>query len=208
LDFIQVLTKASVLLSLVLSLAIMKRTIFVSFLVTLLSLAGSVAYGAETWRDGYFMGEGIRTLSNGTTLNTVYLLEKLVRPEEGWFSEEALIVYPSGCINSGKFKMDVTGNTFKISHDFMTGKGDLSGVSWQWSYFKLDAKMNSGAARILIEDFMASPSILSARKTVSNVDGSVVYETWDISLREIPKSSFEILRNTLLPQLQTNLCQK
>lgn len=76
------------------------------------------------------------------------------------------------------------------------GGGRLFGPQWKWTYFKGSFKTKNGI-RIEDENFMADPSVGTARKKVIAPDGKVLVYM-DMSLKSITPKTFEILKTSLM----------
>jgi hypothetical protein len=148
----------------------------------------------------YYVGQAKLSSAAGQSMGSqVILLEKIHDSDEAKIIERAIVVQPDGKAVEHTMRMDVKGdNRFTLVDDAGTteGSGILFGPAWKWTYFKATYKANNGV-RIEDENFMADPSLITARMKVTGSDDKVIMYM-DVSLKEITPKTFEVLRGALI----------
>jgi len=148
----------------------------------------------------YYLGEVKLSSAAGHPIGSaVMLFEKTHDRDKATIIEHAVIAFAHGKVDEQTMTMKVKDdNTFTLSDEAKTveGSGKFFGPAWKWTYFKGTFKTDKG---IVIEDenFLADPSVGSARKKVSGPDGKVMMYM-DISAKAITPKTFEILRDNLM----------
>jgi hypothetical protein len=148
----------------------------------------------------YYVGEAKLSSAAGQSMGSqVILLEKIHDSDEAKIIERAVVVQPDGKAEEHTMRMDVKGDDrFTLVDDAGTteGSGILFGPVWKWTYFKATYRASNGV-RIEDENFMADPSLITARKKVTGPDDKVIMYM-DVSLKEITPKTFEVLRAALI----------
>jgi hypothetical protein len=148
----------------------------------------------------YYLGEVKLSSATGQPMGSqVILVEKIHDRDNATIIERALVVHQDGKAEERTMRLAVKDdNTFTLTDDAKTveGNGTLFGPAWKWIYFKGTFKAKNG---VVIEDenFMADPSVGTARKKVIGPDGKVIMYM-EMSGKEITPKTFEILRAGLM----------
>jgi hypothetical protein len=144
----------------------------------------------------YYLGEVKLSSAAGKSLGSqVILLEKTQDRARATITERALVVHAGGKVEEWTMHLAVKDdNTFTLRDDTgsVEGGGKLFGPAWKWTYFKGTFKARNGV-RIDDENFLADPSVGSARKKLTGPDGRVLMYM-DMSLKAVTPGTYEILR--------------
>jgi hypothetical protein len=169
--------------------------------IVLIVSAAAPAWGlAAPVEKLYYLGEVRLSSEAGNSLGSqVLLLEKTHDRDHAVIIERALVVQADGKAQEYTMRLTVKkDNTFTLTDDAkaVEGAGRLFGPAWKWTYFKGTFKAKGGI-RIEDENFMADPSVGTARKKVTGPDGKVLMYM-DMSLKAITPKTYAILRTSLL----------
>lgn len=128
----------------------------------------------------------------------VILLEKTHDPDKSEIVERAILVKPDGKAEDHTVRLKVDGDKFTASDaaDSIEGGGTLSGPAWKWTHLKGVFAAKNGV-RIEDENFLADPSVLTARKTLTGADRKVMLRM-DMTLKAVTPATFEILTAAVL----------
>lgn len=148
----------------------------------------------------YYQGEVKLSSADGKPMGSqVILIEKTFDRDNSTITERAIVLKPQARAEEQIMTFSVKDdNTFTLTDAAKTveGTGKFFGPAWRWTYFKGTFKHKSG---VIIEDenFMADPSIITARHKVSQPNGRVIMYM-DESISSISPTTFEILAAALL----------
>lgn len=171
------------------------RIVSTSVLVLLLGCPVAAAPAEKM----YYAGEARLSSEAGQSLGSqVILLEKTHDRDNSLIVERAIVVKPDRSVEEYTMTMKVSGGSFTLKDDRNTvqGSGTLAGPAWNWTYFKATYQSGNGV-RIEDENYMADPSVLVARKRISDPDGKVL-TYMDVTLKSVTPRTFEILAASLL----------
>ena len=158
-----------------------------------LAAFGGVAPGA-TLETRHYLGEVKLSGPDGRSYGSqVILLEKTHDPDKAVITERAITIKPDGKALEYTVRLKVDGDKFTVSDDSnsVEGGGSLSGPPWKWTYMKGTFTAKNGVT-IEDENFLADPSVLTARKTLTGKDGKVMLRM-DMTLKAATAATFEIL---------------
>jgi hypothetical protein len=167
--------------------------------LAMFALACSAATAHET-QHTYFMGESKFSAPDGTPMFTgLIIVEKTMSPGEQLIVERAIEVQNGKPTYEYTMNMKVSGSSFTLadSAHTVTGKGELHGTPWHWTYFKGTFKTSTGI-KIDDENFMSDPAVVVARKKISKEDGTLLMVE-DACLHSISEESFKLLEKGLKP---------
>jgi hypothetical protein len=148
----------------------------------------------------YYLGEVKLSSADGKPMGSqVMLVEKIHDRDKSMILERAMVVHSDGKVEEWAMRMTVKeDDTFTLTDDAKTveGSGKLFGPAWKWTYFKGTFKAKNGVT-IEDENFMADPSVGTARKKVIAPGGKVVM-FMDMNLKAITPKTFAVLRAGLV----------
>jgi hypothetical protein len=176
---------------------VLLRTSFRTVVLLLASL--SVRTAAAENQVFYFLGEAKLSSAAGQSMGSqVLLLEKTHNPDKGVIVERAVVVKADGSAEQYTMNMTVRGDDFTIADDAQTisGSGKLFGPAWNWTYFRGAFKATNGVT-IEDENFLADPSVGTARKKIIGPDGKVIMYM-DVTLKSVTPETYRILARALL----------
>lgn len=191
------------------------------FAFLLLSSLSSLASFASEPLVTYYMGDVRISNPDGTPAVqnfAVMFLQKTYDQDHNLAIERGVEVNSDGSVIDGTSTFAVTGNNFTVSDPkgVETGSGVFTGSPWQWTYFKATyfMKMNARDAtgKVILdpqtqqpivniiqiddENTFVDPSVVTGRHTFSM--GGEAFQYWDLSLRQISQSSFDLLTGTII----------
>ena len=181
-----------------------------SHLIVLLvaSFAPAVCRG-ESVEKFYYVGEMKLSSPTGRPMGSqAFLIEKTHDPDHNAIVERAVVVGADGKAADYMMDIKVSGNSFALSDRNGTakGSGEFFGPPWHWTYFKADYRSTNGA-RIQDENFMADPTMITARKQVFAPDGKPLM-FMEGTFKAITPQTFQLLSGALLAKAQAQPTSK
>lgn len=174
-----------------------------NFIVLLLAGGVTSICRANSVEKFYYVGEmKLSSPAGRPTGSQAFLIEKTHDPDNHLIIERAVVVSSGGKVEDFVMDMKVTGSSFALSDRKGTAKGtgDLFGPAWHWTYFKADYLISNGM-RVEDENFMADPSVGTARKKVFTPDGKLMM-LMEGSFKSITPQTFQLLSSALLAKAE------
>ena len=154
---------------------------------------------AEPVEKFYCVGEMKLSSPAGKPMGSqAFLIEKTHDPDHNLIIERAVVASAGGKVEDFVMDMKDDGSSFALSDrkGVAKGTGELFGPAWHWTYFKADYQISNGV-RVEDENFMADPSVGTARKKVFAPDGKLLV-VMEGSFKSITPQTFQLLSGALL----------
>lgn len=158
---------------------------------------------AEQIEKFYYVGEMKLSSPIGNPMGSqAFLIEKTHDPDNHMIVERAVVASAGGKVEDFVMNMKVAGNSFALrdAKGMAEGTGELFGPPWHWTYFKADYRISNGI-RVEDENFMADPSVGTARKKVFAPDGKLMMYM-EGSFKAITPQTFQLLSGALLAKAE------